>query len=375
MWRVIGILFVIYPLIRIAGTPTEPIIAAAALAATGLFAVLTFSLGRRHPDDPLRADLRLAAADLAITALAAFTVVRTPDQGWIVLFYYASTAASLLLPDRRALVLIAIAGGVTAACLVPFTDLASALVQGLAVSIIGVTVFAMAALRRTNAQLYAARQELAQLAVAEERDRIARDLHDTLGHSLSLIAIKSELAGRLLPDDPARARDEIADVERVARESLASVRATVRGDHRPTLDGELANARVALEAAGIEATIERDEGPLPASAEMVLAWAVREAVTNVVRHSVAAQATVRVRRVGDQVRLEVLDDGVGAVPAPAADRVRSGEDEGGSGLRGLEERVKAIDGTLDAGPGPDGGYRVTVSVRVATPTAAEAASA
>jgi two-component system sensor histidine kinase DesK len=358
MWRVVGLIFVAYPLLRIASTPTEPVVALAALAATACFAILTLSLGRRTPDDPRRADLRLAALDVAITALAAFAVLRSPDEGWIALFYYASTAASLLLPDRRALTLIAIAGIVAGICLLGFGDGPSALVQGLAVSIIGVTVFAMAALRRTNARLYAARRELAQLAVAAERDRIARDLHDTLGHSLSLIAIKSELAGRLLPDDPERARAEVADVERVARDSLASIRATVRGDVRPTREAELANARVALEAAGIEPAIEDRAGDLPEPIESVVAWVIREAATNVVRHSGASHASITTEQLSGTVRVEVVDDGVGG----------RADDGSGTGLAGLHERLAAVDGALEAGPGPGGGYRVVTTIPLTDPS-------
>ena len=211
----------------------------------------------------------------------------------------------------------------------------SAFIQGLSVSVIGITVFAMAALRRTNADLVATRQELATLAVAEERHRIARDLHDLLGHSLSLIAIKSELAGRLLPGDPERARSEIADVEQVARDSLASVRETVGGYRQPTLERELANAKVVLDAAGIEPTIDHRVGELPEPEDTVLAWVLREAVTNVVRHSAAHHGTIRTTRTGATAALEVVDDGSGpatATPRPTgADSPACGNASNGSG--------------------------------------------
>jgi len=290
-------------------------------------------------------------------------VSRSPDQGWIALFYFASTAASMLLPERRALALIGIAGIVAAISLTPTEDAASAIVQGLAISVIGITVFAMTALRRTNAKLYEARKELATLAVEEERNRIARDLHDVLGHSLSVIAIKSELAGRLLPGDPERARIEIADVERVARESLGSVRETVRGYRQPTLEHELANARVVLGAAGIEPTIDHGVGPLPAAEDAVLAWALREAVTNVVRHSAARHGTIRTVRRGAQAELEVLDDG------PATDDLATGPGAStdAAGLRGLRERLEGVGGRLEAGPRSTGGYRLfaTIPIRAA----------
>jgi two-component system sensor histidine kinase DesK len=234
-------------------------------------------------------------------------------------------------------------------------DPASALVQGLSVSVIGITVFAMAALRRTNADLVATRQELAALAVAEERHRIARDLHDVLGHSLSLIAIKSELAGRLLPGDPERARAEIADVEQVARDSLASVRETVGGYRQPTLERELANAKVVLDAAGIEPTIEHRVGELPEPEDTVLAWVLREAVTNVVRHSAAHHGTIRTTRTGATAALEVVDDGAGPPTDAPAD---------GSGLAGLRERLERIGGRLEAGHQPSGGFRLVATVPI-----------
>ena len=285
-------------------------------------------------------------------------MIRSPDESWVVLFYYASTAASMLLPERRGLAIVVLSGVATALTLSTMEDPASAAIQGLSVSVIGVTIFAMAALRRTNAQLHAARRELATRAVADERNRIARDLHDVLGHSLSLIAIKSELAGRLLPAEPERAKVEIADVERVAREALASVRETVSGYRQPTLDRELDNARTVLDAAGIEPTIEHLVGPLPASEDAVLAWAVREAVTNVVRHSAARHGTIRTLRRAGQAELEVLDDGRGdELPGLATGDA--------SGLVGLHERLERAGGRLEAGPRPTGGYRLFASVPIA----------
>jgi two-component system sensor histidine kinase DesK len=359
-WRIAGAAFILYPIVRIIGAPPEPVVAALVLSATGLFALLLWAVARRDPLDPRRSSPWLAALDVAILGLVAAAELRAPGQGWFALFYYASTAASTLLPERRALALITAAGFTAALCLGVSLDPASALIQGLSVSIIGVTVFAMTALRRTNVKLHAARQELAMRAVADERNRIARDLHDVLGHSLSLIAIKSELAGRLLPAEPDRARVEIADVERVARDALASVRETVGGYRQPTLDSELGSAKEVLDASGIDSTIDHEVGPLPASQDVVLAWAVREAVTNVVRHSNARRATIRTSRHSDQAELEVLDDG-----AQTAASVASSE---GTGLEGLRERLERVGGSLDAGPGAAGGYRVVATVPLAGPS-------
>ncbi len=334
------------------------------LAATASFAFLIWTLARRPPDDPRRASPILAGLDIAIIAFAAAATVRSPDEGWLALFYYASTAASLLLPgtagpgDHRRL-----RGGVRGDPCRPDPDAASAIVQGLSVAVIGITVFAMAALRRSNAHLHAARQELATRAVADERDRIARDLHDLLGHSLSLIAIKSELAGRLLPTEPDRARVEIADVERVAREALATVRETVTGYRQPTLEQELEDARVVLDAAGIEPAIDHRAGPLPIAEDAVLAWAVRESVTNVVRHSQSRHATIRTARRGPQAELEVVDDG----PAERAGFRRLPATTDGTGLRGLRERLEHAGGRLEAGPLAAGGYRLVATIPIAAP--------
>jgi two-component system sensor histidine kinase DesK len=361
LWRLVGIIFVAYPIVRIVESPPEPAVTVAVLAATAIFAYMIWALARRAPDYPRRASPIFAAMDIAIMVLAAGATVRSPEEGWVALFYYASTAASLLLPERRALALVVAAGLISAAALAVSSDPASAVIQGLSVSVIGITVFAMAALRRSNASLHAARQELAMRAVADERDRIARDLHDLLGHSLSLIAIKSELAGRLLPTEPDRAREEIGDVERVARGALASVRETVSGYRQPTLDRELANAREVLDAAGIEPSIDHRAGTLPIAEDAVLAWAVREGVTNVVRHSLSRHATIRTARRGTQAELEVLDDGPAQGPVPATDAVTAD----GTGLRGLRERLERAGGRLEAGPLTTGGYRLFASVPIA----------
>ncbi len=353
-----GLIFIAYPVVRIILRPPDPVVAALALAATAIFAVMIWSVARRDPDDDRRRSLVLAALDVVLLVIVAVLVLIAPDQGWVALFYYASSAASLILPERRAIALIVLAGVVAAVSIAPTDEIASALIQGLSVSIIGITIFAMAALRRMNAKLYAAREELAALAVAAERDRIARDLHDVLGHSLSVIAIKSELAGRLLPADPERARAEIADVERVARESLAAVRETVSGVRQPTLERELENARVVLESAGIRAAIEDRAGPISAADDAVLAWAVREAVTNVVRHSAAREAAIRTSRDRDEASVEVIDDGA-AAPLAAPE-----PDPDGTGLRGLRERLAVVGGRLEAGPGPAGGYRLKATLPV-----------
>jgi two-component system sensor histidine kinase DesK len=206
------------------------------------------------------------------------------------------------------------------------------------------------------AQLRAAREELARLAVSEERLRFARDLHDLLGHSLSLITLKGELAERLLPDTPEnrRAIEEVRGLQGVARGALKEVREAVSGYRRPSLDEELAGACAMLEAAGISCRARKEVGVLPRDAEGILTWVVREGATNVVRHSRAKRCEIRLARDGESVRAEVRDDGLGPRPKHADNGV------GGSGLAGIAERVQAGGGQFEAGPLREGGFGLRV---------------
>ena len=202
---------------------------------------------------------------------------------------------------------------------------------------------------RTTIALREARATVAHLAATEERLRLARDLHDLLGHSLSLITLKSELAGRMLPGRPDQAAEQVADVERVSRQALVDVREAVSGFRRPTLETETAGARTALAAAGIRADLPglSDEFPaLPPDQEGALGWALREAVTNVVRHSGARRCTVTLTRTGGDLCLSVTDDGRGPQEG----------DRDGNGLTGLAERLALADGRLETGAAPREGF-------------------
>jgi two-component system, NarL family, sensor histidine kinase DesK len=202
------------------------------------------------------------------------------------------------------------------------------------------------------ATLRQTRAELARVAVAEERLRIARDLHDLLGHSLSLITLKAELSRRMITSDTASAAREIAELESVARQSLSDVREAVAGYRRPQLSTELGSARQLLTAAGLACEITSPAGlSLPADTDTVLAWAVREGVTNVVRHAQATSAAIRITAAGHRVTAEITDNGQGHGPGPA-----------GSGLAGLGERVRQLGGSLIAGPAPAAGFRLQVTI-------------
>jgi two-component system, NarL family, sensor histidine kinase DesK len=234
----------------------------------------------------------------------------------------------------------------------------------------------VSALRRTRA-------ELARAAVAEERLRIARDLHDLLGHSLSLITLKAELAGRVIGSDPDRAAREIAELESVARQSLSDVREAVAGYRQPDLAGELAAARQMLDAAGITSVIKSvDTGNLPQEVDAALAWAVREGTTNVVRHSRATHVSILVSASPATVVAEISDNGPAAPdeaarlaneglpvptggPAARTAAVRARPVFPGSGLAGLAERVRGLGGELAAGAIGGQGFLLRVVVPLA----------
>jgi two-component system sensor histidine kinase DesK len=223
--------------------------------------------------------------------------------------------------------------------------------------------------------LRAAREELARQAVEKERLRFSRDLHDLLGHTLSVIVVKAEAARRLAPRDMDAALAQITDVESVGRQALTEIREAVTGYREGSLDTELGRARSALTAAGVEPVVGRSGPPLEPQTAALLGWVVREAVTNVVRHSDATRCEITVSNAAERVRLTVRDNGSGAVagggegvlPAGGAEEVLSTGGVGrGTGLTGLRERLAAAGGSLSAGPDPQGGFTVTAELPTET---------
>lgn len=209
----------------------------------------------------------------------------------------------------------------------------------------------MAAFARNIAainELRSTQHQMAVLAVERERSRVARDLHDILGHSLTVITVKTELAGRLIDVDPERARAEIGEVEALARGALVDVRATVAGFRGVSVTGELAGARAALTAAGIEADLPGSVEALPAESRELAGWVVREGVTNVLRHAQAARCRIRI----DERRVTIDDDGIGPRTSP----------DGGSGLAGLRGRVEAAGGRMSVGRSDLGGFSLRVTL-------------
>jgi two-component system, NarL family, sensor histidine kinase DesK len=288
---------------------------------------------------------------LATMVVVAVTLTLAARSDFGLLFIHAAAAAGVRLEGpANALAVAAITA--LAAATVALTNPEAASFWGFTSAVFGTGFLwlLIGGLLRSNAALREARAELADLAVAEERLRFARDLHDVLGHNLSLIALKAELAGKLVPDSTERAAVEIDDIKELARGGLAQVRQAVSGYRRPTLPGELAGARMALEAAGIELRVDAAALELGPEAESVLAWAVREGATNVVRHSGARHAEITIRP-GATAELAIVDDG----------RAAPGGNPG-FGLAGLRERARSIGGTLEAGPEPEGGFRLRVCV-------------
>jgi two-component system sensor histidine kinase DesK len=268
-----------------------------------------------------------------------------PDD--LVYMTYAISMALIQLPPLFGLVF---GLGVTAALLIG-TEIADGMPNLNSVSILVVLTIALFATRQviaSNAELREARDEIATLAIAEERARMARDLHDVLGHSLTTITVKAGLARRILESsgDEEKAVAELRDVERLSRTALSEVRSTVSGYRKASLPAELVGARVALQAAEIVADLPHAVDNVPAELQEPFAYVLREGVTNVIRHSGARRCEVRL----GESWIEIRDDGVGGVSSS------------GHGLAGLVERLAHVGGSLTAGPDPAGGFRVRAAV-------------
>jgi two-component system, NarL family, sensor histidine kinase DesK len=349
-----GLVFLIYPVRAVLMSDPTPARASLALIGAALFAgVFLWLMWMQEPLWSASAEpseVRKRRATIAFLAVLALALNLALGSEWRVLFFHVNVAAGIMLLTRDAYVAIA---GLAA------TTLALGFVAGmawLALPTAAIGLWATAFVRQVAAvaELRSAREELARLAVSEERLRFARDLHDLLGHSLSLITLKSELAGRLLPTEPEKAATEVHDIEGVARQALREVREAVAGYRHPTLDEELAAAREMLEAAGITCRIDNEAGVLPNAVDAVLAWAVREGTTNVIRHSRAGHCRIILARDDEETYAEITDDGQGY-------QKESGEDSG-SGLSGLTERVATFAGRVETGSLPDGGFRLRVGL-------------
>jgi two-component system, NarL family, sensor histidine kinase DesK len=292
---------------------------------------------------------------LLVTAGA--TAVIGVNGLWMLIFVAAATI--ILLPGRVALAAVAsfaVISAVLPQYIKPWHQKGLQWSMGASVALASLAVFGFSRLIRANAELAAMREEVATLAAERERMRIARDLHDLLGHSLTTVTVKAALASRLFDQDPVRARAEIAEVEVLARESLADVRAAVAGYREVRLATELATAREVLEAAGIDAQLPGVVEGMSSEVGGLFGWVVREGVTNVVRHSHAKSVRITL----DATGIEIVDDGSGCVRKPG----ELAPTHPGNGLAGLAERADALGGRLLAGPvdGSATGFRLRVEV-------------
>lgn len=216
--------------------------------------------------------------------------------------------------------------------------------------LLGISAIYTAYTSLTQAKLRRSTDEIIRLSTLAERERIGRDLHDLLGHTLSVVALKSELARKLIDRDLDAARAEIAEVERVARDSLQQVRAAVSGIRSTAIAAELQAAIALLEAQGVKVKCETERVQLPHDRETALALSLREATTNIRRHAAASGVTIKLRQDSTNVLMEVVDNGRGGRIVP------------GNGLNGMRERLGSVGGTLSLEPANEGGTRLFVSI-------------
>ncbi|MEU7864740.1 sensor histidine kinase [Nonomuraea sp. NPDC049141] len=296
---------------------------------------------------------RAVPARVALAALAAvvFALAIVLGGGWYYLFPLLGIACGITLYGRAVRVvtaavplgaaLVVWAGGGTLESILAFSW--GTFSAGLVVAVI-------LHLHAIIGELNETRQRLAEAAVAQERLRFSRDLHDLLGHTLSVIVVKAEAVRRLIRRDPGQAERQAADIEAVGRQALTEVREAVTGYRAGSLADELTRARDALAAAGVRVNVRRTGPPPAAQAEALLGWVVREGVTNIIRHSGATEAEIDLTG----LTLTIRDNGTnGPQPADAGT---------GSGLRGLAERLGQAGGAIEAGPHPQGGFHLTATL-------------
>jgi len=304
-------------------------VVAATLLVTAVFLVLYF-----YGFWQARAGWRLKAVATAIVLLG--VVCSTFNGSAAVFFIYGASFFGYVAPKRTAILCIGgvalTVGGLAWAFHLPPWFYLVGIVFTLLIG--GINVH-YSEVREQADKLLASQAENERLAKTAERERIARDLHDLLGHTLSLITLKAELAGKLLERDPQRAAAEVRELERISREALREVRAALAGYRSDGLDAELARARLALESSGVACEYFLAPLELDPARETALAFALREAVTNVVRHSGARSCRIALERTAEGVVLEVRDDG------------RGGQAPDGMGLSSMRERVEGLGGRYE----------------------------
>jgi len=301
--------------------------------------------------------------ELLLAAQAVVTVAGTLafSSNWLTLFLLVGLAAGFAIRTPWAIRGIVAAGALAGGTAVVEAGSWDGADWGVGITtfLAGFTVYIFRRLAGTVAELDRARNELAVAAVAAERLRFARDLHDLLGHTLSVIVVKAEVVRRYVTRDPEVAAAHAADIETIGRRALTEVRDAVAGYRAADLSRELDRARAALTAAGIGCELRTSGPPPTAQAGAVLAWVVREGVTNVIRHSGARMCRIELRRDDETTSVVISDDGSGA-SGPRADLGPAA----GTGLNGLRERLDACGGRLEAGQ-TDSGFLLSAELPTA----------
>jgi two-component system, NarL family, sensor histidine kinase DesK len=345
----IWLFYLAYPLGEAFSLPTawQKVVATLVIVAFGATFVATFWGFRNARRAGKQIQVRYAWAGLGVMGVLIAVLASMVGSEAFGATIYMAVLAVMTLPSRQAWTTVALLVAVVEIVprIVPDWNPGTFFAFQLVIS--AVAAWGITQVFKRNHELAEARQQLADLAIVAERERVGRDVHDILGHSLTVITVKAELAGRLIEIDPARAAVEIGQVESLAREALSDVRSTVGGLRRVDIATELVSARSALVAAGIEPELPADADVVPLRNRELFGWTLREAVTNVIRHSGAARCTVAL----SATRIEISDDGSGMSTRSAGD---------GNGLRGLADRVRAADGSLSVGRSATGGFSVEV---------------
>ena len=336
------------------------------LAFNSLYIYVTFrSFDRRKREE--------RSTRVALLLMAVLTTALALGYGgnWLMFFPLLGLATGAVLRGpwlgRTGILLAVFAGAVSV-----YRDGSDAVTIAYGTFLSTMVTAAILSLSEAVRELQAAREKLAHQAVEKERLRFSRDLHDLLGHTLSVIVVKSEAARRLAPRNLDAALTQIGDIESVGRQALTEIREAVTGYREGSLATELDRARSALSAAAVEPVVLRSGAPLAPQTEALLGWVVREAVTNVLRHAGASRCEITVQSGPERVSLTVADNGEGApstAPSPPLPGI------GGTGLKGLTERLAAAGGSLRAGPSPRGGFTVTAELPVEAGDASEPVAA
>jgi two-component system, NarL family, sensor histidine kinase DesK len=375
VWRVcltaVWLVYLVAPVSGLFGHHHDELYIAGGIAIIAAFCVVFVVVIAEANGSTRRSLVGLAA----LFALALAACIMYGGTGATSLWIYVAALAGLVIPVQRTAIWIvaAVTAAYSITSLTSHGDLGDFLINLVPTVLLGLAMIGLRSHFELTHELGEARETVARLAASQERLRLARDMHDLTGQSLSMITLKSELALRLLGRLPAgpdrdRVSDEIEQVGAVGRQTLHDIREAISGYRRPTLAVEVITARAALESAGITPQDDPEltllSGTFDPDAEAALAWCLREAVTNVVRHSGARTCQIRLARRGRTLTLEVRDDGRGHAGDDAAGT--------GAGLRGMSERLGAVGGSLELRPAEGPGFRLIATAPATARPAADA---